>query len=1109
MYSLPQRQKFEAARKSATPQSAKRAAKRRGRPELIGLVDTHRNLFASSKHGEDYSARLDSSMARYVKLRESRSNLFAVVMPAGHGKTYYAQKYGFVDVDTLITPQQHNQLVDLRVDAMVGRTSWTEHNNRWSTLLNRTLDLFDYSRPVILLLHHEETALELGAIVLGALRLNTAAFEVNISMRTLDDQFFSRQSYKGWDVMKATVNMVDGLTNRELEKVLIKLLCVNNLPVAAPCKFEHNSNNQYAVDCPMWVLEGREPHGRDVDIAELVDMYDRAIIPKEAVDYYVKQGYTKTSLDFGSTLCDWAPLMALAAASVNEPTDFNVEGDMMDIFPPREAKEANRANITLRRLDETFGIFQHDEVYSMCKYHVGEPHVFVASIVAAWKSLLDQTNVAHIMAPLFCVGYHDWTKVMKELHTLIRTSRFFMNTEISESERQRLMYLDLLVGRASYVINEMSEVDKRGGDTYESQHMSYDSNLQLFTRAQYKKDFPVAIKAAYSRMKYSKQPKLKVKCFREFYNRRKEWLTKGSLVYNHLPPGAKKTSISALDSVMGTIIEMEARHNKQSLFEEMTLEQLLKYVGDKKDFNSTKTAMKYETGRKDRILLPGTLIHFVVTTYVLELAERLEQVGSVRLNAASDDDFFWFDRKLVTGLYHVLYDWADFNEQHSADEMALVIDELENSVQSPADYTYFVQAVVESMYDMHLHDRDGKKHKLWKGLFSGWRDTTWVNTVLNCGYMGVALMSFERIYGYNPIVYLDHGGDDVDGALGDAISMVRFMSIMDAMLFNANIWKQMFSTRSEFFRNTITSGRAYASPTRALASFCAGDWEGSGNLTMRERVTNILDQVGKMSRRGISHEFANGLGICALTHWCKLRIEDSWVSLPDTVLHGREEDGGLGVPDWEGQIWELDKDVPAAKDTWLAILKPSKLSSTDYVAELASDINALSLELARREQLANKLAEDAYDVDLRLEKFNWAQVAKYDGKVVNKIPVIEAKCDDALFDDFLYFKVSDDLMRKYAQASRFAELAGHIEASGRTLSREEIVDMMGGGKVRVEAIDFGGNPYYRRLVPDFMGQKITYYCREAINCDVITSEGAGVVFETLCYMASQVFGHRM
>jgi hypothetical protein len=1108
MVGLEARRERERLRQPVSPKlaSVRRAVAHSGHHGLIGLSRYNQSVFGSNKHGDTYVKRLKDSMQRYRS--NIRPNVYAIVMPAGHGKTFYAARYGLIDIDDMVTARVHNRLVDIRESAVLGASGWEHHNNLWIEKVNATLDLLDTSRPIVILLHHEEVAMEIGAQILAAFRLSRSSFEANIRDRDVTARHFSIGSYDNWVATITCPNNKDGLDNRELERLLLQTMSVNGLPVAAPDKYESNDHPLYSAICPQWLLRGDSPPDRDVDIAELADMEAEGLIPKECVDYYVRLGYTRTSMDFGVGIGDWVPVLADIAESINEEQTFDINGDFMEIFPPTEAKEANRANITMRRLEETFSVMSHGDVVDICKRHVGEPQVFICGLLTAWKGMLAETDVAHIVKPWFGVGYPHWSNIMKSVHTLIRTSRYLMNTRITESERQKLMYLDLLVGRASYVINELSELDKRGGDSYSSQHLSYDPGLGLFTGAQYKKDFSTAVRMAYSRMKYQSPPKIRVRSFTDWYRRRKTYLTKGSLVYNKLPSNYKRTVVSVFDSINETMLAIEARHNKQSLFEEMTLADLLKYIGDEAAFNTTKSMLKYEVGRKERTLLPGSLIHFIVFAYVLTLAEQMEQVGSVRLNAMPDEHIMYYDRKMISGLYHVLYDWADFNEQHSADEMSEVIEYLKEVVPAPPDYAFFVDAICQSMYNMHLEDKEGVLHKLMKGLYSGWRGTTWINTVLNFCYAAVALICYKRMYDEDPVLMIDHGGDDIDAIMDGYNSVPRFMAIMDNMLFNANVWKQMFSHRSEFFRNTITSSRAYASPTRALASFVAGDWEGSGNLTMRERVTNILDQTGKMARRGIPHAFANGLAIAALTHWCKLRVEDSWVAMPLEVIHGREEDGGLGVPDWFGTIWKLSKPVPDMQDRWLTVLKPSMLSSTDYVEELRKDVEAISLTLARKQELAEELAKDAYDADLRVDKLNWQEIVHYDGKRVGTITVVEERCDNSVFDDFVHFQITDDVIRKYATASRFTEMVSYLEVNGHPITRDQLAEIVGGG-VPAEALDFGGNPYYRRLVPDFIGQKATYFCKELISRGILGRLVAQEVFETVCYMSREIFGHMM
>jgi len=1090
-----------------------RRARKIGNQDLVNLTKyslDHAKFMGTSKAGEEYEQRILASMARYTKKAEQRQNLFAIIMPAGHGKTELARLYGLVDVDMLVTLDEHDYFVSMRAAILAGHATWSKHNTEWFARMNKTLDLYDYSRPIIILLHHEEIAYEIGAQVLGAIRLDRATFEKNIEGRRNDptSMHFSRMSYDSFRVSKRVENVFSANSREDLERIFLDLINANNLPIACPYKYSSEyTNYHYTRNVPKWIMRGERADSDTVSIKLLVDMYESKMIPKEAVDYYVRNSYAVTSFDFGVSMFEWTVELAKVAAVIKDSKKFDTNGDLAEIFPPRGKKEMPRANVTLRRLVQTFDIFSHPDAVEIAGRHIGESHIFVTGLLSHWKGVAQHTRVAHLMRPLYGVAGLHWTKRLKEIHSLIRTSRFFMNTEIMEVERQSIMYMDLLVGRAEYVINEEAEIEKRGGGTYKSKHLSFDPHRRVFTNEQYGTDFKHALRWAYARIRCEPKP-INVRNFAEFYERRRSWLTKGGLVYNKLPPMMKKYSAEIFDQVKNTVDIIEGRHNKQSLFEMAELQDVLRDIGSS-DFNVTKTMMKYETGGKERVLLPGTLVHFIVFTYILNLAEKQEQIGSVRLNAMSDEDIKYYDRKMCTGLYHVLYDWADFNEQHSADEMAAVITELNESMAAPLDYGMFCQAIAMGMYDMSLQDKEGKRHKIWNGLYSGWRGTTWINSVLNFVYLAIALMNYERIYGESCVLMVDHGGDDVDLMLSEPTALPKILRIMDDMLFNANAWKQMLGTRSEFFRNTIVGNTVYASPTRALASFIAGDWEGSGQATVRERVVSLLDQVGKMKRRGVSPEMCNGLAMCAISHWCKIKDGDEWLNLPDVIMHGRPEDNGLGIPDVNNQIWELDTPVPDISEEWYKLVVPDYKASKDYVNVIARDLENFAITITRREELAKKYAEAAFDVEKRVDYTSWKYLMNFKAKIVRKVDIIEPKEDPVLFEQFCMFQLTDDMTAKYSQAGRYLEMCEYMERNGRPVSREALVEIMSCGLVSVPALDFQGDIYYRRLVPDFLAYRATYYCKEAINAGYVDTERAQEVFKILCYMGKQVFGHKM
>nr|WDR17762.1 RNA-dependent RNA polymerase [Chrysovirus sp.] len=1047
------------------------------------------------------------SMARYDDLARKRPNLLAFIMPAGCGKTWLAEKYGMVDVDELLSKAEHNLYADARREIILGNADWQEHNNKWFNRVNQTLDLLDYSRPVVMFVHTEQAAREFGATILGCLKLTKTAHEINIKHRETASRNWSRASLENCWCTDLVPNQGTFNSRGDLEAYFLAVLNLSNVPVAAPHLYSSAYwNENYARDVPTWILEGKHAGDSSVSINQLRLLFEAGKVPKECVDYYVRHSYVPTQFDFGISMFEWSQALGQLPPCFNESKSFDPEGDMLKIFPVLGPKELTRANVKISHLIKTFDIFNHADARQIASWHVGESQTFVTTLLSCWKGILDlRPNVREIAYPWFQVGYSNWTNKLKTLHSLVRCSRFLMNTEITEHDRQALMYMDLMVGRHEYTIDEMAEVEARSGDTYDTQHLSYDTDKQMFTNRQYKDDFIKACDEAYAR--WVVKPKaVNLKSFGDFYNRRATWVTKGGLVHNTLESFQKKYWAQIIDAVHATVTEIQSRHNKKSLFEMYELEEVLRGVNEH-NFNISKTMIKYETGGKDRTLLPGTLAHFIVFSYVLRLAEAQLQVGSVRSNAENEVDIRYIDRKMMTGVYHVLYDWADFNEQHSAWEMGLVISKLNENLVAPNDYTMFTEAIVAGMMTMGLEDREGKVHKIWRGLYSGWRGTTWINTVLNFCYVHVALINMERLFGVSVAVQLDHGGDDIDLGLSDPVYMPRFLEVMDAMLFNANKWKQMFGLRSEFFRTTIADGVVYASPTRALASFIAGDWEGAGRATIKERVVGLLDQIGKLRRRGVSEEMCQGFTISTVSHWCKIRDGEDWLSLPPTIIHGRVEDGGLGVPDRDNMVWELADKVPEIDEEWYKVVVPDYKASRDYIGVLQRDLDKFCLVIERQEELAKKLAEDSYDIEKAIDHGAWKQLLHFKTRVVEKHDAVEPIEDHVMMEAFTNYEVEDGTEKQLEMAGRYQEFTSYLTFNGHAVTKEQLVDVMSGGQVRLEAVEFQGNIYYARLVPEFISYRAGLFCRDMINRGVMTVEVADYAFRAICWMASSVFGH--
>lgn len=1073
---------------------------------LRQYITQNETYFASNKAGPDYDTFIKRSMARYNEYKQP--NLYAIVMGSGHGKSTISRRYGVIDIDDLVTEREHNALVDERRTIIERDGEWKQHNDRWFAAARKTLSIMDLTQNTVVLVHTEEAALSIGAKVMGGINLAETALAKNVKDRAPFERLEAKSNLVRNKAHHSTYKPLECKDRIDVERAFLTLMNVNSIPVAAPYKYPTRYKNScYSPTCPDWVLEGKLKQG--TNLYDVVKMYESGMVPKECVDYYVKQFDTVSYEGFGTTLNDWAKLCAKVASEIEEPkANFTLEDrdDVNELFPFGSVRERNRANCTVRRLMKVFKIQKHKEVVEILSHHVGQRNVFVTSVVAAWKGLLSALPMHAFALSLMKVRYAAWTKVMKEVHTFIRSSNFLFQAPINEDQRQRLMYMDLLIGRTDYELTVEMALENRVGADEEPVHLAYDASRQMWTRTQYRKMFQVALKRVHLKIK-ERPRRVNVKSFLEFYKYKRTWMTKGSLVMNNIEAEKKRYMTYILDEIHDSVVEYQGINNKASFFEQ---HDIIDMIDRRKHmFNSTKMMKKYEVGDKFRVLLPGSLLHYIVFSYVLYVAEKQEQIGTVRLNSPPDEDMLFFDRKMGDDLHHMLYDWADFNSQHSKWEMAEVIKELAHIPTAPADYVMFVDTIATGMYDMWLVDNEGNKHELSNGLFSGWRGTTWINSVLNNVYIIVALESFALLYGANSLAYIDHGGDDIDLAMLDPGDTLRFLRVMEAMKFDAQLRKQLMGTTSEFFRVTITKDRAYASPTRALASYIAGDWEGAGRATVRERVQGLSDQIGKLVRRGLDSEVARGLLIAALSHWCRVKVDEEWLDLPDEVIHGMVEQGGLGVPDGYGCVWRLDRDVPILDKQGEKKIVPGFKSSEDYVYSIMEDLAGNGLTIGRPVEYAQKLAEDNFTFAGSPDGMDWASLCNEKFHVEEYVTVIEEKEDLQAFEELLMFEKKWHPTGMFGHVNRFLDMVGFIEQNGKPVTKEDIVRIIGNGEVTLEAAEFQGSQYYRRLVPDFWGVKITDFCRHKLNSKTWGKEETEDKFATLCWMVKKIYGHQM
>lgn len=1072
------------------------------RDAMIDYSAKHKTFLGSSKTTMDYKNKIMNSVDRYAEIK--RDWLYAIVLPGGHGKTYLAEKHNLLDVDRLITPEQHNELFSIRVKLMENKDmSWDDHNVKWYKWINDVLDMYPNDKLSCILVHTEEMAYELGAEVLGTCVLKEQQFEQNIQSRGMVGLRFSRIS-RNVSISRNSGQITFAKTNNDLENWVMQALMYGGIEVAHPWKYDKkNDTPGYSDDLPGWVYRG------DVNkdaLDHVMAYYKQGKVPYACLHYYIwlERKTIKAISGYGISDASWGELFAQIVWFKNKKVKFDARGgDLFELFPPRSEAEKNRVNVTLRRLDQVFNLMADNDALDILEHHVGDSHIFCTGILSHHKSLGIQNygKELNLMYEMYKVGENKWSSVAKKAHELFRLSNNMCGKELSVQQRQSFMYMEMLLGRKLYTIDYQDVLNERNVGAG-VKHLSYDAHKCEWNTEQYVEDFHEALNFAYSGIITSKSVGFDVGQFIEFWESRREWAAKGSMVMNDLPPELKKYVISYVDK----FTEIVKRHNKKSLFEQ---EDILQYMAITVDeMNITKVVPKLNESGKERALLPGTLAHYIIFSYVLRIVEGCGKVGHVRVNAEPDAAEANFESRMYE-FVHLMYDWANFNAQHSKWEMDQVIRKLGTKIEKPGDYAMFCNVIADAMHYLYIVDEDGGLHEMDGGLYSGWRGTSWINGVLNYCYIHTGMLNYRRLGGLDPVCG-DGGGDDEDLFFRNIGDSVLFLFVMSKMNFDANASKQMIDVRSEFFRNVLGSDYMGGNPTRALANFLSGNWESTGAQTMRDRVVGILDSTSQMERRGVDKTYVAGVSVAVMTHWTKIKMGNEWVKLTDEVIHGRVEDNCLGIPDEDGMVWRLDDPPPKDVDLSVVLELPGVAASKNSAKRIIKELDDMGFDKPSEKTLTDRLAKDSYDIVKEVEMEHWQKYAKHTSTVAEYVNVCPPVIDYRALSDFLDSEVdTEEIDKAIGKYDSLMTSVGVLYIDGVALGDDDAFELVTGMRLPGNLREFKFNPYYSRIVPPYISTRAMNYVRlETLRLGLDEIE-MGYRFAAICYTFKEVYNEKL
>ncbi|ACU11563.1 putative RNA-dependent RNA polymerase [Anthurium mosaic-associated virus] len=1074
-----------------------------------------RAYLGSTKCTLEYRERIFSSLGRLNdKVIEG---LYAIVIPSGGGKTTMAREFGFIDVDEVIGNQAVMEKLVLERRELIrwGKDRWEEHNKVWYNQVHSVLAKYDFqNNPGIIMVHTEEMAYELGAQPLIALTPKDSLYKQRMKGRNELERMLAVDNLEIVRHRTQSVDIIGYGSWKEL-KQLIAGVAWEEVEMAAPFrdynrKPAHGWPIGYGEDVALWIMQGKTDDVEDMRIVER--LHREGSVPDICLSYYSEKIYGIKKIETkGETLCrEWISICGeiTNCGKMDTVTEMEVIANDLNLVYPYESKMAmNKRTIGLRRLLENMEAMRNDIMRTVLLNRRGSNQNLVVGILIWVGGVLSNMRVeiqdSVLRSEILLVPDEDWIKMGKKVHDMVRRTGTFFGTTINVQEAQKLMYLHMLYGRFVYQVDEEAEIDKRKRELNDTKMAYLDGEWRV---DEFDKLELEGIRDAYRRLCDSITPQ-RVMDFSEFWKRRRSWAAKGSTVVYE---GEKKYMLEIVDEV---IRQLELRHNKKSLMEDEAecckiISGIIRDLGR----NDTKMVPKFESAAK-RALLPGNLYHYVVFSYVLLIFENCASIGDVRLGNDRDNSFGAFDSKLETNLTRFVYDFADFNAQHSRRSMARVMSVLSETVDPNETLGFCLKWMSLSFNKMEVIKEGGGVEKLKSGLYSGWRGTTWINSVLNHAYMYVARVCFNRLYGYEPFVEYEGAGDDVDGVVKDISTAGKLYRITVEMGLESNVQKQLFGKRAEFLRVSYESGYAGSSICRVLGNFISGNWEGEGG-SVSDRLTSAIDNILTLGRRGLDESMVKVLYRCVLMHVGRIFDGDEWIGLSPCILHGRMEDNGFGIPDEDGCVWELEKKAPAP-DGWLGYIKlPAKTASRDWVDVIDEEIRDRGLKVGDVDRLSELLARDSYDVKSVADRFGteispeiWKKYWTYKCKVVKKYKIETDVIDEGMLLDFLEWLGGEETPT-LDQLSKLEILGPYIETivSGddKPVTEEEWYGELYDAPRRLENMKL--QRWKVVLCPPLVQSKIARWCKEMVANDMVTQFTGMRIYQIVSNTYGSIFG---
>lgn len=491
----------------------------------------------------------------------------------------------------------------------------------------------------------------------------------------------------------------------------------------------------------------------------------------------------------------------------------------------------------------------------------GVPNDWEATFAAALLALSLASVPARDMSIWLCnqswffsLDFLDAAKVLKQIHTAIRTTRMAPWGQFLSADEARCLYgLDALPGRnEKFKFDATAEIMMRIADPSIRAYIGRDGSLDY---TNYDLDLYQSIDEAVTSVLPGR---VHLESFSHWYDRRMFWAAAGGA------PGATVRWATDGD---------RQRLNKRGallLIPEIHMLNILKNVLDPVLYS--KAAVKFENG-KNRAIWNTAIEHYVIQAYILDMFEGANESGTWNAGAASADEMLRGTVRRLLNLgdrVGLMWDFSDFNINHTLTAQTYLWQAVERALLKRGSGTTSIDTLVCAQ-DIRmatafivgarnftvLHDTETDFiARVSRSLQSGERATSFTNTFLNRAYTLQVRRYFVRSCG-RPIIHDEsyHQGDDVYLTVDNVCDAQEVCYAYNLLGYAGQVHKIMAdypNSRGEFLRihYDYQLKRAVGYPVRSYMGLIGGEFFREGLADPGARSISFSDQVAKVNRRG-------------------------------------------------------------------------------------------------------------------------------------------------------------------------------------------------------------------------------------------------------------------